>query len=125
MTMYMYNYTCTQSVTVSYVHPVLVQCIVGVYSGALTACFNSSPPVPQPSVTLTGDIVTVNSPATLRCTVTLYQSVDCSQVTVSLQLIGSTLMPGSSCSYDFTLPATMSSNAGSYQCRATITIQPC
>ena len=81
----------------------------------------SSPPVPQPNVALIRDTVTVNSVATLRCTVTLDESIDCSQVIISLELIGGAAkLAGSTFSNDFMFSATMS-NAGSYRCRATIT----
>ena len=88
-------------------------CIVTAKNLFLLYHGNSSPQVPQPNVTLIGDIVTVNSQVILRCTITLDQSVDCTQVTVNLEVISGAVVPVSTCSYDFTFSADMS-NAGSY-----------
>ena len=89
--------------------------------------------VPNPTAVLTSDNVTVGSDATLTCTVTLpnfntYMSIQSTlTVTVELRMGSMTVMTNSTPSGSgavrtsvFTLSNVGVSNAGQYQCRATV-----
>ena len=82
---------------------------------------------------VTGNIVTVGSAATMRCTVNLSEFVSCSSgpVTVSLQLVRQgggnkgapvvAVMSETTCGGDLMLPSSATvDDAGQYLCRATV-----
>ena len=105
------------------------QCMSGDYS--LKMFFFLT--VPQPSVFLTGGSVTIGSTATLQCNVTLQQYTIASYlstpITLTVVLLKGTATlivdsnptgSGSVHTSVFTIPNVGVSNAGQYQCRATV-----
>ena len=90
-------------------------------------------PVPQPTVSLTNTSVSVmaNSDATLQCSVTLnqYSSYSSGTVAVTVELLNtmgtavatmSTSGSGATRTANLTVSAVNASEAGQYQCRATV-----
>ena len=88
------------------------------------------PPVPQPTVSLANTSVAVGLTATLRCSVTLnqYASYSSGMVAVTLELVNMGTVRSTICASgtgatrtaDFTITTTDMSEAGQYQCRATV-----
>ena len=90
-----------------------------------------SPIVPPPTVSLTGSSVTLGSPTTLRCMVTLqnYSSYSSIPITVTVELLNDSMVlmtnsipTGSDSTHTsvFMISDVSVFTAGQYQCRATV-----